>query len=198
MNKKMMIAGMLVGVLMFSTLGIVAMAQETTDDVGVSQEVSESQNELFLITPEQGEEIRTTVLTMQEEHATRTEIRETTRTMSNDFINANLESYGLTEVQIDEIESKILEINDKMDEIRETAVELRAQDINRMDVKETIKPLMEEVKVIRDELKVILDSYDIIPLEMRGPGRDEGPGMGEGHGPGQDGRPGRFGGGPRP
>ena len=191
--NKMMIAGLLIGVLMFSTLGVVAMAQET-GDTDIGQEVSESQDEMYLITPEQNEEIRDTTLTMQEEHATRTEIRETARTMSQDFIDMNLESYGLTEAQIDEIQAKINELMDKMDEIHETRDELWDQDINRMDIREGIQPLRDEIQVIRGELKEILDQYGIVPPEMQGLGMDEG------HGPGQGGRPGRFGGSgePRP
>ncbi|MCK5397604.1 MAG: hypothetical protein KAJ33_05085 [Thermoplasmata archaeon] len=184
--NKMMIAGLLIGVLMLSTLGVVAMAQET-GDTDISQEVSETQDEMYLITPEQNEEIRDTVLTMQEEHATRTEIRETARTMSQDFIDLNLESYGLTEAQIDEIQAKINELMDKMDEIHETRDELWDQDMNRMDIRDELQPLRDDAQEIRAELKDLLDQYGIIPPKMRGSGMDEG------HGPGQGGRPGRFG-----
>ncbi len=206
--NKMIIAGILAAAVLFSGLGIMAMAQEDDlmtrgelDEFTLTQGVSEDPNAQYLLTQEQIETMRTTAQELRDEHATRTEIRETVQAMASEYVQENLESYGLTEEEIAEIQAKMTELMDKMLEVRETAHDLWGQDMNRQDIREEIQPLMDEAQEIRAELKDMLDQYGILPPEIGHPGMGGGPhgqnrhGMGEGcEGEGRQNRHGGFGG----
>ncbi len=222
--NKMMIAGILAAAVMFSGLGIMAMAQEDVNNDLMTQEeldeftLTEGENPdaQYLLTEEQIETMRTKAQELRDAHATRTEIREAVQALANEYVLENLESYGLTEDEIAEIQVKMAELMDKMLEVRETAHDLWEQDMNRQDIREEIQPLMEEAQAIRAELGELLRQYDILPPEIGHPGMGDGPqgqnrhGMGRGegrqnrHGAGGHGgfgdEPGEFcdGGGPRP
>ena len=224
--NKMIIAGILAAAVMFSSFGIMAMAQEDIDNDLMTQEeldeftLTEGENPdaQYLLTEEQIETMRTTAQELRDEHATRTEIRETVQAMVHEYVLENLESYGLEEAEIVEIQAKMSELMDKMLEVRETAYELHGQDMNRQDIREEIQPLIEEAQAIRAELGELLRQYDILPPEIHMPGMGDGPqgqnrhGMGQGQGEGRQnrhgaggsggfgGEPGEFcdGGGPRP
>ena len=199
--NKMIIAGILAAAVMFSGLGIMAMAQEDVNndpmtrgglnEYTLTEGVSKDPNAQYLLTEEQIETMRTTAQELRDEHATRTEIRETVQVMASEYVQENLESYGLEGEEIAEIQAKISELLDKMLEIRETAFDLWELDMNRQDIREEIQPLIEEAQEIRGELKDMLDQYGILPPEIHLPG------MGGGCGQGHDGKPGKFGG-PRP
>jgi hypothetical protein len=197
MNRKMALAGMLVAVLVFSSLGIIVMAQETTDETAVDQDTlddiiqedgqvsdddcNDTIDANFLITPEQMETIRGTIQYMQENHSTRTEIKEAERSMTLEYAALNLGTYGLTEAEIAEIQAKMIELWAKEDDTRALADELWAQDMNMMDIRATLQTMWNETRVLRQELTTMLSQYGII---MPGPGHD---------GPGQGGRMGRDG-----
>lgn len=190
--NKMIIAGILAAAVLFSGLGIMAMAQEDDfmtkgelDEFTLVEAESEDPNAQYLLTEEQIETMKTTAQELRDAHATRTEIRETVQAMAYDYVQENLESYGLNEEEIVEIQAKLTELMEKMLEVRETAHDLWEQDMNRQDIREEIQPLMEEAQEIRGELKELLDQYGILPPEIGHPG------MGGGHGHG--GRPGGFG-----
>lgn len=198
MNRKMALAGLLVAVLAFSTLGAAALAQEATDDTAVEQEVADDitigdgteddSNATFeepnvLITCGQMETIRETIRTMQENHSTRTEIRETARAIAMECITLNLASYGLTEDDISIIQAKLTELWDKVDETADLAEELWAQDMNMADIQAELQTQRNETQDIQLDLANLLEQYGIVMpgpgLDERGPhggGRTEGPG----------------------
>ena len=221
--NKMIIAGILAAAVMFSGLGIMAAAQEDVNNNLMTQEeldeftLAEGENPdaQYLLTEEQIETMRTTAQELSDAHATRTEIREAIHTLASEYVQENLESYGLEEAEIAEIQVKITELTDKMQEVRETAYELQGQDMNRQDIRAEIQPLIDEAQEIRAELGELLSQYDILPPKIHMPGMGDGPqgqnchGMGQGegrqnrHGNGSGGfggEPGELcgGGGPRP
>ena len=203
--NKMVIAGLIVAALMFSGLGIMAMAQEDVNDDLMTQEeldeytlsegVPQGDDAKYLLTEEQIVTMKTTAQELRDAHATRTEIRETVQAMASEYVQENLESYGLAEEEIAEIQVKITQLMDKMLEVRETAHDLWEQDMNRQDIREEIKPLIDEAQVIRGELKDMLDQYGILPPEIHQPGFGDGPQGQNRHGMGQgEGRQNRHGG----
>jgi hypothetical protein len=188
MNRKMALAGILVAVLVFSSLGVIVMAQEATDEAAVDQDTldettiedgqaSENDDTIdtkFLITREQMETIRGTIQYMQENHSTRTEIREMERTMTMEYAALNLGTYGLTESEITEIQAKMTELWAKEDDTAALANELWAQDMNMMDIQDALQKMRNETQNLRLELATMLGQYGIL---MPGPGH-EGPGQG--------------------
>jgi len=182
-------AGLLVAVLAISAMGVMAMAQEA-DNTAVDQEAADTGADAagetgnstaepqFLITFEQMQYLRETQRTMQENHSTRTEIREAVRTMAREFVSENLASYGLDEAEVEEIQAKLAELWAMNDETAQLAQDLWAQDMNMMDIRAQLEPLLNDTAAIRLELADMLDQYGIVMPGLGG--KLHGRGFGDG------------------
>ncbi len=161
MKKNWIIAGSLISVMLMATLGTVIAADDigTVDATAIDTEVMDEPN--LLITPDQMAEIKT------EE-----------REMIQATIMENLETYGLTDEEIMEVE----ELMDALDvlhiEARETRQELVDEGLTRDEIRAEMEPAMLEIQDLRAELKELLEGYGIEmpdqPLQQRGHARANG------------------------
>lgn len=78
-----------------------------------------------------------------------------------------LESTGLTEEQLDEVEAKLDEIATLQEEIRGKVAELREQGATREEIRAEIEPLMEEMKNLHGELVELLVSFGVDMSSLR-------------------------------
>lgn len=163
MKKNWIIAGSLISVMLMATLGTVIAADDigTVDATAIDVEVVDDAN--LLITPDQMAEIKA------EE-----------REMIQATIMENLETYGLTDEEIMEVE----ELMDALDvlhiEARETRQELVDEGLTRDEIRVEMEPAMLEIQDLRTELKELLEGYGIVMpdqmLQQRGHVRMNGQG----------------------
>lgn len=185
MKKNWIIAGLVATVIMVATFGAVIAAEDTgleAADAGIVDFDETTDGDVnYLITKAQMEEINA-------------EKREMIRAQ----IIENLETYGLTDAEIMEIDEMLDALEILRIESFETVKELKEQGLTREEIRAEMEPIHNEIQELRTELKDKLAEYDIIlpdPPMKKGQGR-----RGQGFGGPRNGEPGMGGpgfGGPR-
>ena len=159
MNKKWIAIGSCVSLLLVAVLGTALAAEESTSEQDKIVEATETQyNET--VTP--SNETDTQYLITQEQlNQIDAEMRELREQKINDTMLANLESYGLTDDQIMEIEEIMALIDDIRNEIMKTEKSLMDNGTNCSDMNDKLEPFMQQMQELQTELKDTLAQYGI-------------------------------------